>query len=61
MNILDKFLGFEADGDLTDTPWWTDTIFRGLEREAAGEAFSDAPASGDMNPLQLTTTGPSAP
>lgn len=47
MSILDKFLGFDADADLTDTPWWADTIFRGLEREAAGEAFSDLALTGD--------------
>jgi hypothetical protein len=56
MNILDRFLGFDADGDLTDTPWWTDTIFRGLEREAAGAAFGDAPPPGDTDSLPPGTT-----
>jgi hypothetical protein len=51
MNIWDKVLGFDADADLTDTPWWTDTVFRGLEREAAGEAFGDAPSPGDPDAL----------
>lgn len=61
MSILDKFLGFDADADLTDTPWWTDTVFRGLEREAAGEAFSDAPARSDMDSLLPGTTALSTP
>ena len=31
MNVLDKLLGLALTEDLTETTWWTDTIFRGLE------------------------------
>jgi hypothetical protein len=38
MKILDALLGIGADDDLTDSPWWTDVVFRGLESDAAEQA-----------------------
>jgi len=37
MNMLDKFLGFDLFEDLTETTWWTDTVFRGLEKGGSGK------------------------
>jgi len=32
MNVYDKLLGLDLDEDLTETTWWTETVFRGLEK-----------------------------
>jgi hypothetical protein len=47
MNVLDKLLGLSLSEDLTETTWWTDTIFRGLEenwpiQEATDSKVDDA-------------------
>jgi hypothetical protein len=41
VNILDRFLGLHVIEDLTDTTWWIDTIFSGLEQENAGDDSVD--------------------
>ena len=33
MNVFDKFLGLTWPDDVTETPWWADAVFRGLEEE----------------------------
>jgi hypothetical protein len=37
MNILDTFLGIKLDEDFTDTSWWEEAVFRGLEQEGLRE------------------------
>ncbi len=37
MNVFDKLLGLEITEDLTETAWWTDTVFRGLEMDDSDE------------------------
>ncbi len=37
MNVFDKILGLTLIDDVTDTPWWTDTVFRALEQEGSIE------------------------
>lgn len=32
MSILDKLIGMGFGDDLTETTWWTDTVFRELSR-----------------------------
>ncbi len=32
MNVFDRLLGFDFVEDLTETAWWTETVFRGLEK-----------------------------
>lgn len=39
MSILDRLLGLSTEEDLTETSWWTDTIFRGLEQAGSAEAL----------------------
>jgi hypothetical protein len=41
MNMLDKFLGFDLFEDLTETTWWADTVFRGLEKGGSDKKESD--------------------
>ena len=33
MSILDKLIGLGLAEDLTESPWWTDTVFRALAQE----------------------------
>ena len=33
MSILDKLIGLGLGEDLTETSWWTDTVFRVLAEE----------------------------
>ena len=33
MSILDKLIGLGLAADLTETPWWTDAVFRALAEE----------------------------
>ena len=47
MNMLDKFLGFDLFEDLTETTWWTDTVFRGLEKGGTDKQESDFEVVGD--------------
>ena len=35
MSMFDKLLGFDLVEDLTETTWWTETIFRGLEKRGS--------------------------
>jgi hypothetical protein len=46
MAIVDRLLTLKTVQELTETAWWTDTIFRGLEEFASGEnaGSADAPA-----------------
>ena len=37
MNMFDKLLGFDFVEDLTETTWWTETVFRGLEKGGSGK------------------------
>ena len=41
MSMFDKFLGFDLVEDLTETTWWTETIFRGLEKGGSGKQATD--------------------
>ena len=55
MSILDKLIGLGLAEDLTETAWWTDTVFRELSRtdedlpatasEAASETAGLTPKS----------------
>jgi hypothetical protein len=47
MNMLDKFLGFDLFEDLTETTWWADTVFRGLEKRGSDKQESDFEAADD--------------
>jgi hypothetical protein len=33
MNVIEKLLGLRPIQDLTETTWWTETVFRELERD----------------------------
>ncbi len=35
MHILDKILEQYLLADVTETPWWTDAVFRALEQDTA--------------------------
>lgn len=39
MSMFDKLLGFDLVEDLTETTWWTETIFRGLEKRSNKQAI----------------------
>jgi hypothetical protein len=41
MNLFDKFLGFDLFEDLTETTWWADTVYRGLEKGGSDKQESD--------------------
>ena len=55
MSILDKLIGLGLVDDLTDTAWWTETVFRELSRgdldlpNAGSEVVSDRPPVQDAN------------
>jgi len=51
--MFDKFLGFDLFEDLTDTTWWTDTVFRGLEKGSSEKQESGFEVAG--NPTQRST------
>jgi hypothetical protein len=41
LSLLDKLLGLDLVEDLTETAWWTDNVFRGLEKAAFDEQGTD--------------------
>ena len=41
MNVFDKILSLTLIEDLTETPWWTDCIFRALAEDASNEPSYD--------------------
>jgi hypothetical protein len=45
MSILDRLFGISLAEDVTETAWWTDSVFRRLERGLSDEAASDAEVS----------------
>ena len=45
MSILDRLLGLSTEEDLTETSWWTDTIFRGLELAGSAEDLAGSEGS----------------
>lgn len=47
MNIFNRLLGFTLTEDFTETAWWTDAVFRQLERDPSDEALGDAAAAAD--------------
>ena len=53
MNMFDKFLGFDLFEDLTETTWWADTVFRGLEKGGSDKQESDFEAG--AAPTQRST------
>ena len=46
MNVFDKFLGLTWPDDVTETPWWAEAVFRGLEERLADEQVIDSEAAG---------------
>ena len=46
MNVLDKLLGLTLSEDLTETTWWTETIFRGLEEDWLARQASEPEVDG---------------
>lgn len=47
MSILEKLLGLRAEENLTESGWWTETIYRGLEQAGdVEESFDGAAESG---------------
>jgi hypothetical protein len=55
LSLLDKLLGLDLVEDLTETTWWTDNVFRGLEKadldeQDAGPADSVASAQRSAGP-----------
>ena len=47
MNIFNRLLGFTLTEDFTETAWWTDGVFRQLERDSSEESLGDAAAATD--------------
>ena len=41
MSMFDKILGLDLVEDLTETTWWTETIFRGLEKGGSDKRAID--------------------
>jgi len=50
--MFDKFLGFDLFEDLTETTWWTDTVFRGLEKGSSDKQESGFEVLGNSTPVQ---------
>ena len=48
MNIFDKFIGFDLFEDLTETTWWADTVYRGLEKGGSDTQESDFDVVGNL-------------
>jgi hypothetical protein len=54
MNIFDRLIAIKLDEDFTETTWWTDAVYRGLEQDAdelSGEleaASAATPTSTDL-------------
>ena len=42
MNPYDKFLGLIVVEELTESSWWTDAIFRGLEERSWDKPVLDS-------------------
>lgn len=55
MNVFDKILSLALIEDLTETPWWTDCVFRALEEDASNEPSYDAETADPAG--QLTSEG----
>ena len=51
MNVFDKFLGLTWPDDVTETTWWADAVYRGLEERPAEERLIDSEA-GDTDQLR---------
>ncbi len=49
MNVFDKLLGFDFVEDLTETTWWTETVFRGLEKGGTEKQDSGIEVSAAAN------------
>ena len=48
MNVFDKFLGIDLFEDLTETTWWADTVFRGLEKGVGDQQEGDLEVNRDL-------------
>ena len=44
MSIFDRLFGISLAEDVTETAWWTDSVFRHLERGLSEEAANDTDA-----------------
>jgi hypothetical protein len=44
MSIFDRLFGISLAEDVTETAWWTDSVFRQLERGLADDTANDAEA-----------------
>lgn len=55
MNVFDKLLGFDLDEDLTETSWWTETVFRGLEKRGTAKQDSriEVTAAANQSSVEL--------
>ena len=53
MNLIDKLIGLGLGDDLTETAWWTETVFRELSRQDP-----DAPGSADDAAVALGAATP---
>ncbi len=53
MNVFDKFLGLTWPDDVTETPWWADAVFRGLEESRSNE--KDIDSEGGVAETELRT------
>jgi hypothetical protein len=53
MSIFNRLLGFTLTEDFTETAWWTDGVFRQLERDPSEEMLGDAAAA--VDPAQAST------
>ncbi len=51
MSILDKLIGLGLGDDLTETSWWTDTVFRELSRTDLDTAAAGPDSAGDATAL----------
>ncbi len=51
MSILESLLGLGANSDLTESTWWTDTVFAGLERVVADDPDADTWVADNSSPL----------
>ena len=46
MNVFDKILSLTLIEELTESPWWTDSVFRALEQDASNENGYDTEIAG---------------
>lgn len=56
MSILDKLIGLGMNADVTDTTWWTETVYRELAQ--ANSVSRDSASDSDPESAELAPDTP---